>query len=152
MLKVAILVVLVLGAGAAGYFGERFLRPTKAPEPANATAAPALYFNLPLGRFTLGLRDRTSDVYLVFNLEVYIQGAEAFQQINGSVGKTRLRDATVTALSKLSVSDVMLIELVKTEEGKARFAEMIALKLHADFPTVKAARVQNLLTHGEQSG
>ena len=55
MIKFLILGVAVAGAGAAGYFGEQFFRPTAAPEGEHAAVAkkPELLFELPLGKFTM---------------------------------------------------------------------------------------------------
>ncbi len=51
MIKYIIIAVCVIGAGAMGYVGERFMRPTTSA-PSDQAASQELMFKMPLGKFT----------------------------------------------------------------------------------------------------
>lgn len=146
MFKVLILVFVVLGAGAAGYFGERFLRPTEAAGSMDRLRDEKnLLFKMPLGRFTVKLPKGAEVVQLVFDIDVYIMGATAFQNINGGLGRARLRDATVTAMAEMAEREVGLAETVLDDEGKTLLAEKVVRKLYVRFPEVRTARVNSFV-------
>lgn len=146
MFKVLILVIVVLGAGAAGYFGERFLRPTETAKAMDRLKDEKnLLFKMPLGRFTVKLPKGTEVVQLVFDIDVYIMGAVAFQNINGALGRARLRDATVTAMAEMAEREVGLAETVLDDEGKTMLAEKVVRKLYVRFPEVRTARVNSFV-------
>ena len=146
MMKILLLVVVVLGAGAAGYFGERFMRPVAA-EPAmdKPEDTADLLYKMPLGRFTVKLPKGDEVVQLVFDIDVYIMGAVAFGNINGALGRARLRDATVTAMAEMAEREVGLAEQVLDDAGKAILAEKVVRKLYVNFPEVRTARVNSFV-------
>ena len=91
-MKYLILIMCVIGAGALGYFGEGYLRPVRAAKSdPNASDKQDLLFNMPLGKFTMQITQNRKVLHLVFDLDVYIMGASAFQSLNGAVGRARLR-------------------------------------------------------------
>lgn len=146
MLKVIVMAVLVLGAGALGYLGERFMRPTAAPPPEHAPMEKTkkLLFKLPLGKFTMQIIQTKSTMHLAFDLDVYVMGEGAFQGINGAVGRAKLRDATVTAIAELAETDH---DLAETEDDAGRMeqlAEKLVRKLYVDFPEIRTARINKL--------
>lgn len=148
MLKILIMVVMVAGAGALGYFGERFFRATEAPagEHSAAEKGNGLLYKMPLGGFTIQLPHGKRILNLIFDLDVYVMGATAFQEINGAVGRARLRDATVVAIADLAESDVTFHEAITAEDGKVALAEKIVRKLYVNFPAVRTARINKLLS------
>lgn len=143
MIKLLIIGVFVAGAGALGYFGERFMRPTEAPVPEGTVAEtkPEHLFKLPLGKFTMQLLQPRSTLHLVFDIDVYVMGSVAFEAINGSVGRARLRDATVTAIAELAETDLSLAAPMDAEERKKKLAAQIVRKLYVDFPVIRTARI-----------
>ena len=146
MMKILLLAVVVLGAGAAGYFGERFMRPVAAdPVAAKPTDQSSLLYKMPLGRFTVKLPNGNQVVQLVFDIDVYIMGATAFSNINGALGRARLRDATVTAMAEMAEREVGLAAQVLDEAGKAVLAEKVVRKLYVRFPEVRTARVNSFV-------
>lgn len=146
MIKILILVTVVLGAGAAGFFGERFLRPVETAKPMDRLKdEKELLFKMPLGRFTVKLPKGPEVVQLVFDIDVYIMGAVAFQNINGALGRARLRDATVTAMAEMAEREVGLAEVVLDDRGKTALAEKVVRKLYVRFPEVRTARVNSFV-------
>ena len=145
MLKILLMSVCVVAAGALGFRGERFLRPQEAPSPEHAVNEPAkkLLFKLPLGKFTMQILQPSRTQHLVFDLDVFLLGVGAFQEINGAVGRARLRDATVAAISELAETDPGLREPMEEDEQKIQLAAKIVRKLYVDFPAVRTARVNN---------
>lgn len=145
MIKIVIMLVCVAGAGALGFFGERFMRPTAAPGPSEMMAQkkPELLFKLPLGKFTMQSRQRVRTLHLIFDVDVYVMGAAAFQNINGAVGRARLRDATVTAIAEIIETDQSLADEVSEDDRKRAIAEQIVRRLYVDFPTIRTARLNN---------
>ena len=143
MTKLLIMAVCVAGAGALGYFGERLLRPAAAPATLNpfATEKSELLFKLPLGKFTMQIAQKTRKVHIAFEIDVYIMGSSAFQNINGAVGQAKLRDGMVTAIAELAETDPELLEGDNKEANKKALAEKIVRKLYVDFPMVRAARL-----------
>ena len=85
-------------------------------------------------------------VQLVFDIVVYIMGATAFENINGGLGRARLRDATVTAMAEMAEREVGLAQTVLDEEGKTKLAEKVVRKLYVRFPEVRTARVNSFVT------
>ena len=157
MIKILMLVVAVIGAGAAGFFGERLLRPVQAPEAEMAHDAPKeepkmLLFKLPLGRFTVQIPQRAQVVHMVFDIDVFILGEHAFAEINGAMGKARLRDATVTAIAELAETDLTLAQTKNTETELAELAAKVVRKLYLVFPEVRTARVNSFVSHGTPKG
>jgi hypothetical protein len=146
MIKILIIAVSVVGAGAVGYFGEQVLRPTKAPGTAGMMAKkePDLLFKLPLGKFTMQIKQHGQTQHLFFNIDVYVMGATAFQNINGAVGTARLRDATVTAIAEIAETDLSFATADDDEARKTTLAEQIVRKLYVSFPTIRTARVRKL--------
>lgn len=144
MVKILILLVVVLGAGAAGFFGEKLLRPVEAADPMDRLKDETdLLFKMPLGRFTVKMPKGAEVVHLVFDIDVYIMGAAAFENINGGLGRARLRDATVTAMAEMVEREVGLAEAVLDTEGKTKLAEKVVRKLYIRFPEVRTARVNS---------
>ena len=147
MFKILILLVVVLGAGAAGFFGEKFFRPVETTKPMERLKdEKELLFKMPLGRFTVKLPKGDEVVQLVFDIDVYIMGATAFENINGGLGRARLRDATVTAMAEMAEREVGLAQTVLDEEGKTKLAEKVVRKLYVRFPEVRTARVNSFVT------
>jgi hypothetical protein len=141
MIKFVIMGVMVVGAGALGYFGERFMRPTAAPEHALADKKQELMFKLPLGNFTMQVIQTKRSLHLMFDIDVYVMGASAFQDINGAIGRARLRDATVTAIAELAETEFGF-ELPEADDAtKTALAEKIVRKRYVDFPDIRTARV-----------
>lgn len=149
MVKFLILGVAVAGAGAAGYFGEQFFRPTAAPEGEHAAVAkkPELLFELPLGKFTMQIIRDNQILHLLFDVDVFILGSAEFQKINGAVGQARLRDATVTAIAELAETELALAETVMNEEGRTALAAQIVRKLYVDFPIIRTARINSFVAN-----
>ena len=144
MIKFLIIGVFVASAGALGYFGERFLRPTQPPGPQDALGEKkALLFKLPLGRFTMQLLQPRSTLHLVFDIDVYVMGSGAFQDINGAGGRARLRDATVTAIAELAETDLSLGEPMDEEERKKKLAAQIVRKLYVNYPVIRTAQINS---------
>ena len=146
MLKVIVMAVLVVGAGALGYLGERFMRPQQAPPPENPSVEKPkkLLFKMPLGKFTMQILQSDSTLHLAFDLDVYVMGANAFQSINGAVGRTKLRDATVTAIAELAETDQDLADAQDDDERKQQLTERLVRKLYVDFPEIRTARINKL--------
>ena len=79
-------------------------------------------------------------------------GATAFQEINGAVGRARLRDATVVAIADLAGSDITFHDVITAEGNKVTLAEMLVRKLYVNFPTVRAARINTLISNLSAEG
>tara|TARA_R110000787_G_scaffold79571_3_gene173854 strand:- start:2807 stop:3265 length:459 start_codon:yes stop_codon:yes gene_type:complete len=143
-MKYVILIMCVIGAGALGYFGEGYLRPVRAAKSdPNASDKQDLLFNMPLGKFTMQITQNRKVLHLVFDLDVYIMGASAFQSLNGAVGRARLRDATVTAISELAETDPNLAQPHEAEARQAELTSQIVRKLYVTFPSVRTARLNS---------
>tara|TARA_R110000796_G_scaffold62218_5_gene143575 strand:+ start:9590 stop:10051 length:462 start_codon:yes stop_codon:yes gene_type:complete len=144
MMKYLILIICIIGAGALGYFGEGYLRPVKAAKSgSNATDKQNLLFNMPLGKFTMQIIQSRKVLHLVFDMDVYIMGAPAFQSLNGAEGRARLRDATVTAIAELAETDPSLAQPHDEETRQAELASQIVRKLYVSFPAVRTARLNS---------
>jgi hypothetical protein len=146
MIKIAILGALVAASAAVGYFVEPVLRGEKAPSSAQMEEKPALLFKLPLGKFTTQILMRENVLHVVFDMDVYVVGAEAFERTNGALGVARLRDATVRALSELIETNYTFADMLEAPEGKAALAEMLVRKLYRSFPEIRTARINTLQT------
>ncbi|MFT6676438.1 MAG: hypothetical protein ACJAVM_002642 [Sulfitobacter sp.] len=149
MLKFIILGLAVAGAGALGYFGERFVRPTGATLVENAPAAkkPELLFELPLGKFTMQIIQNKQILHLLFDINVYIMGSAEFQKMNGAVGQARLRDAMVTAIAELAETDLDLANTIMDEKAKTALSEKIVRKLYVNFPMIRTARIKSFIAN-----
>ena len=142
MIKYIIIAVCVIGAGAMGYVGERFMRPTTSP-PSDQAASQELMFKMPLGKFTMQIIQSRKILHLVFDMDVYVMGASSFHEINGAVGRARLRDATVSAIAELAETDLSLAQPIEEEARKAELAAQIVRKLYVNFPAVRTARLNS---------
>ena len=149
MIKILIMVVMVAGAGALGYFGERFLRMTEAPMPEHPIGDKRgqLLYKMPLGGFTMQIPIDKRTLHLVFDIDVYVMGASAFQDINGAVGRARLRDATVVAIADLAETDISFREAFTDDVSKVALSEKIVRKLYVNFPTVRTARINTFIAN-----
>lgn len=149
MIKILIMGVMVASAGALGYFGERFMRPTgaSAPEHSMDNKKSELLYKMPLGNFTMQIKQSKRTLHLVFDVDVYVMGASAFQEINGSVGRAMLRDATVAAIAELAETDMSFGEPPTDEASQIALAEMIVRKLYVNFPTVRTGRIHKLFAN-----
>lgn len=146
MIKYLILACCVAGAGALGYAGERFLRPTEAPEPNSAAAEKQdLLFRLPLGKFTMQVLQNREILHIVFDMDVYVMGAAAFDEVNGSFGRARLRDATVAAIAELAETEPGLTDAANEEARKQELSDQIVRKLYLSFPSIRAARMNSYI-------
>lgn len=145
MLKIAAVVVMVVGAGTVGYFGESFIRPKPAPSPENTAfaAEKQLLFKLPLGKFTMQIMQRDRTLHIAFDMDVYVMGAHAFQKINGAVGRARLRDAIVTALAELAETDPDIGQPIDDDIRMEQLAAKLVRKLFVDFPEIRTGRINN---------
>jgi hypothetical protein len=154
MLKILIMVVMVAGAGALGFFSEGFFRGTQAPESKSAKVdkRSTLLYKMPLGGFTIQLPQGVQTLNLKFDLDVYVMGASAFQEINGAVGRARLRDATVVAIADLAGSDINFHDMITSDGNKVALSEMLVRKLYVNFPTVRTARINTLLSNLKADG
>lgn len=143
------IVVLAALAGAAGYFGEALLRPSAAPEGEMPVAEKKqeLLFKMPLGKFTMQITEPQRIIHLVFDIDLYVMGAGAFQDINGAVGRAELRDATVTAIAEIAETKLGLADAVMDEAGKTRLAEEIVRELYPNWPMVRAARINSFIAN-----
>jgi hypothetical protein len=150
MLKVALIGLLVAAAGALGYFGESYLRPTKAPAPEGAAMEAeesVLLFKLPLGKFTMQISQQETVLHLLFDIDVYVNGATSFHEINGSMGKARLRDAVVLAVAELAETDLEFSTGEIGADAKEDLAHKIVRKLYVNFPRIRTARVNSFITN-----
>ena len=147
MIKILVLGVMVGGAGALGYFGERFLRLTGAgsPEHPIVDRKSELMYKMPLGGFTMQVMQRKRSLHLVFDIDVYVMGAASFQEINGALGRARLRDATVAAIADLAETDMSFRKPVTDDASKVALAEKIVRKLYVNFPIVRTARINRFI-------
>lgn len=147
MIKFAIIGVLAVGAGAAGYFAEAMFRPTSAPEPEQKAMAEKKedqdLFLMPLGKFTMQIPQNKNTLYMVFDLDVFVMGAKNFEEINGASGKAKLRDATVTAMAELAQTEPSLSEPLEDDQSKHEFAAKLVRKIYVDFPMVRTARLNS---------
>lgn len=140
---------MVAGAGALGYFGESLMRPKAAPDPEHPIVdkASTLLYKMPLGAFTMQVLQPTRAVHLIFDIDVYVMGATAFQEINGAVGRARLRDATVSAIAELAATDLSFSEPQTDEASKVALAEKLVRKLYVNFPMIRTARVNRFIAN-----
>ena len=143
MLKVAIIGSLAALAGAIGYFGEPYMRPTAAPPPESSVAMEekVLLFSLPLGKFTIQVMQPRSTLHIVFDIDVYVMGAKAFEQINGAVGRARLRDAMIGVIAELAELDQRLLRTPDQEELREELAAEVVRRLNVQFPVIRSARI-----------
>ena len=144
MIKMVLMAGMVAAFGALGFFGERFVRPAAAP-PVEAPSMPAkkaLLFNMPLGRFTMQVAGPEGTLHHVIDVDVYVAGAGSFQKINGAVGRAKLRDATISALTVLSRSEPYLDQPLEEDAQQAELAAQIVRKLHVTFPDIMTARIK----------
>ena len=149
MIKILLMGAMVVIAGAVGYFGERFMRPIEslASENAVVNKKTELLYKMPLGNFTMQVVLGKRTLHLVFDIDVYVMGASAFQEINGAEGRARLRDATVAAIAELAETDLNFETLVMDDASKTALAEKIVRKLYTNFPTVRTGQINNLFTN-----
>ena len=149
MIKILVLGMMVGGAGALGYFGERFFRSSGAGslERLIVNKKSELMYKLPLGAFTMQVMQGKRTLHLVFDIDVYVMGASSFQEINGAVGRARLRDATVAAIADLAETDISFREPVTDDASKIALAEKIVRKLYMNFPTVRTARINRFVAN-----
>ncbi|MGC1504519.1 MAG: flagellar biosynthesis protein FlgH [Sulfitobacter sp.] len=154
MFKILIMLVMVAGAGALGYFGERFVRMTEAPAPENSAddTRGKLLYKMPLGGFTIQLPQGAQTLNLMFDIDVYVMGETAFQDINGAVGRARLRDATVMAIADLAETDISFYDAITSEGGKVALSEKIVRKIYINFPSVRTARINKLVSDVNTGG
>ncbi|KRS18575.1 hypothetical protein [Roseovarius indicus] len=137
--------VLVGLSGVSGFVAAPFIMP--APPQTKASAADAsgnpqpVLYNMPLGKFTLRVTKRNKVLYLVLDVNVYIQGATEFERMNGAVGRARLRDGTISAVSDIAEDYHWIDDMELEQADKRTLAEQIVRKLHTDFPMVVTARI-----------
>jgi hypothetical protein len=142
MIKIMIIGALVLGMGAAGYFGEKFFRPSQAPvSEAAAAHKNELLFKMPLGNFTMQVTQPGEIINLTIDLDVYVMGAAAFGEINGANGRALLRDATVAAIAELATTNLGISITAEEDAMKLDLSERIVRKLYVNFPSVRTARI-----------
>jgi len=146
VIKLLIMAVCVVGAGALGFFGERMLRPSDAPAAQYAGASPnsQLLFKFPLGNFTMQIQQSNKILHMAFDIDVFVMGAKAFNNINGAVGRAKLRDGMVTAIAELAETDASFAVNDDDAERKKILAQKIVRKLYLDFPMVRTARINQL--------
>mgnify|MGYP000014381617 CR=1 FL=1 len=148
MKKLLLVPLLILLMGGIGFAGGRFLLQPSAPSATGAAAGEpntALLYKMPLGKFTFQVLQPARILHIVIDLDVFIDGAAAFERLNGTMGRARLRDATIAAASDMAET---MLWVGKGEEDKldtAAIAGRIVLKLHGDFPSVRSAQINQFL-------
>jgi hypothetical protein len=146
VIKYILIAASVIGAGAMGYVGERFMRPT-ASAPSGQAVTQELMFKMPLGKFTMQIMQSRKVLHLVFDMDVFVMGEVSFHEINGAVGRARLRDATVSAIAELAETDQSLAQPIAEETRKAELAAQIVRKLYVNFPAVRTARLNSFYSN-----
>ena len=148
MKKLLLAPLLILVMGGIGFAGGRFLLQSAQPAAASQEAEPqkkAILYKMPLGEFTFQVLQPARILHIVIDMDVYIAEAAAFERLNGSAGRARLRDATIAAASDMAET---MLWVGKGEEGAldtAAMAGRIVLKLHGDFPSVRSAQINEFL-------
>lgn len=153
MKMIAVIAVAVILAGAAGFFmgGSLFREAPPSPDVVaetipEAEAPPPPLYKMPLGGFTMRVARKERVVHLVVDLDLFMLGATDFGKMNGALGKTRLRDAAVTAFAGLAESSRWSDPDSFAIHDKRLLEEDIVRKLHEDFPMVVTARFNQFVT------
>ncbi len=152
-MKFILVIAVAVGlAGAAGFFiGGSFFQQEATSDPMPETqedvakdvpAAPL--FQMPLGKFTMRVTRKTRVAHVLMDLDVFMQGATAFEKMNGAIGRARLRDASVIAFASLAESSRWSNPDAFTDLNKRALAEEVVRKIHEEFPMVVTARFNQL--------
>lgn len=145
-LLLALLVILLMGG--IGFAGGWFLlQPPEQAQSSEDDKAPkkAILYKMPLGKFTFQALQPTRILHIVTDVDVFIADVTAFERLNGTGGRARLRDATIQAASEMAEN---MLWVGKGEEhtlDTAAMAGRIVLELHGDFPAVRSAQINEFL-------
>lgn len=149
MKKILIFLLIPVVLGATGFFiGRFFLTPAakdSAVEIVQVTPKLTLY-KMPLGKFTIQVLQPGRILHILVDVDVYIAGAVAFNELNGTEGKARLRDAVVAIGSDLAETTLWIEEGTEDQLDRDQIAELIVRKLHRSFNSVRSARLNMMAT------
>lgn len=133
-----------------GYFGgQTLLPPPELPDPAVEMDAPPAeeeLFKMPLGGFTIQVRQPDRVLNIVIDLDVYLAGADEFDRLNGAEGRNRLRDATITEVVGMTESSLWLKEGEEALLAPEELAEKIVRRLYRRFNAVRTARINAMVS------
>lgn len=108
-------------------------------------AAPqARLFKMPLGKVTIQVIRARRVLHVLIDLDVYLEGAAAFERMNGAEGRTRLRDATIEAVSDISETALWYVDGGEVRVSNEELAERIAFKLNRKFEEVRHVEILTL--------
>jgi hypothetical protein len=143
--------VVPLIMGAVGYSVGLLLSPEAKPPSNQSGGAPTneareILYKMPLGKFTIQVMRPSRIMHIRIDMDVYVAGAAEFEKINGSKGRARLRDATISAISDLAESMLWLDDGEEKELDKEELAKLIVLKIYRSFPMIRSARVNEFDT------
>lgn len=150
MLKFLLIPVAAGIFGAAGYFGGQMMAPEPKPMDDKKASmekekdAPPVLFKMPLGKVTIQVIRPKVAKHMLLDLDIYINGAKAFESINGAMGRAKLRDATVIAVAQLAETELWMLNEDVSEGTKRKLAEYIVREVHKTYPEVLTARVNKL--------
>lgn len=147
MKKALIFLLIPLIMGAIGFFVGRLLvgppEAEAAPPQVHVTAQAVLY-KMPLGKFTIQVLQPGRILHVQIDMDVYIAGLGKFDELNGTEGKARLRDAIVAIGSDLAETELWIEEGTEDQLDHEKIAELIVRKLHRSFSSVRSARINRL--------
>ncbi len=147
MKKLLIILLGPLLLGPAGFFlGKMMAPPPAEPEPApieaHATAEEILY-KMPLGKFTIQVMQPKDILHIMIDFDVYIAGASEFERLNGSNGRTRLRDSTISIVSDMAETTLWIDHGEEKNLDHAELAADITRKLHRQFGAIRTAKINS---------
>ncbi|TDK50217.1 hypothetical protein E1832_07360 [Antarcticimicrobium luteum] len=134
--------------GGVGFAMGRYLLESGGPALADDAVAGVereTLYKMPLGKFTFQVLQPTRILHILIDMDVFLDDVTVFEQVNGTVGRARLRDATISAASDMAESMLWVGKGEEQALDTAAMAGRLVLKLHSGFPAVRSAQINQFM-------
>ena len=147
MKRIVLFVTLAVAMAATGYTLGKVLLPSKASQTKNSMAVGEdLLYKLPLGRFTVQVIKPSQFVNIRFVMDVYIDGAQNFERMNGGISRSRMREDVLRHMSNMAETTLWSEGTTTDALVPETLAFNIASKLYHRYPMIRTARISEFAT------
>jgi hypothetical protein len=102
-------------------------------------------YEMPLGNMAIQVLQPKSIVHVVINASVFFSSSTEFEQMNGTLGRAKLRDATITAFSDFAETSLWIKDGREADITKEGLSKQIAGRLSRTYPSIRGARMNQFV-------
>lgn len=149
MKKIALLVLLVLAMGAAGFAAGTYIVPPKDQMAGHAggdRSSKEVFYKLPLGRLTVQVIKPAEFWNIRFKMDVYIIGASNFERMSDGLSRTKMREEVMQHMLNMAETKLWANDFNTFPLEPEELARKIARNLYHRYPMVRTARITDFVT------